>query len=272
MEFVGDKKDVFEDIQMRLMEKEATEVIRIVHEVLDDTPYKTKNYYQYSIDEDSYFIEHINQRFKDDQVYKTIDLMSPKEDRIGELLKNRKSIRDYTNKELSFEDFSTLMANSFGMKDTFMGAYSLKEYPVKMTNSQGGLNYLDMYLFINNVEDVESGIYYYNFLKHQLIQLDYGNVRPIISKIHYQNEFTTYSNMLVMYIADLKRVSWKYLRRSYRFAHVDTGIAAANLQISSENLGLGTCMVAGYLEHEVEKYLQLTPEEIPILSVSIGTK
>ncbi|EUJ21532.1 SagB/ThcOx family dehydrogenase [Listeria aquatica] len=262
--------NLLDTLQMELVECGVTDVIRLVHEVIDDTPYKTKNYEQYKVLEEDYYIENISPKYKNAK--NVIKLAEVSDNLVNDLLQNRKSVRDYANEEMTFSEFSTLMSTSFGWKETFVGAYSRREFPVKKTNSQGGINYLDMYLFINNVENIESGIYYYNFLKHELVQIDHGNVRPIINKIHYQNEFITYANICVLYVADFNRVSWKYLRRSYRFAHVDTGIAAANLQITAESLGLGSCIVAGYLEHEVEKYLELESEELPILSVSIGKK
>lgn len=258
-----------EKIQKELSGNTTNEVIRIVHEVIDDTPFKTRNNEQYSIAEDEYYIKNTNIRFTSEDL--RMQLKKVSHNNITQLLQNRQSVRDYSNKKITYSDMSTLMGVSFGLKETFKGAYSKKEFPVKTSNSQGGLNYLDLYLLINNVENIDSGIYYYDFLQHELVQLDYGNVRPIINKIHYQNEFTTYGNLLAIYVADFKRISWKYLRRSYRFAHVDAGIAVANLQLVTKSLGLGSCIVAGYLEHEIENYLELPKDEIPIVSVSIGT-
>ncbi|HFE9852291.1 SagB/ThcOx family dehydrogenase [Enterococcus faecalis] len=263
-------EEMIDSIQLDLVEYENMDVIRLIHELVDDTPYKTQNYDQYKVSEENYYIENINHKYKEAE--NSVKLASVTDNIVNDLLKKRKSVRDYSNEKITFNEFSTLLGTSFGLKETFMGAYSKREFPIKKTNSQGGLNFLDMYIFINDVESIESGIYYYNFLKHELIQIDYGNVRPIINKIHYQNEFTTYANMCVIFVADFKRVSWKYLRRSYRFAHVDTGIAAANLQLTAESLGLGSCIVAGYLENEVEKYLELGKDELSILSVSIGKK
>jgi len=264
------KTDVLESIQLNLVEHESLDVIRIMHEVVDDTPYKTQNYEQYNLAEEEYYIEHTCPRYKDAE--ERIKLEQVSDNVIKDLLQRRNSTRDYSNETLTFKEFSTLVGTAFGLKQTFTGAYSRRDFPVKRTNSAGGINYIDMYIFINNVEGIAQGMYYYDFLQHDLVQIDHGNVRPIINKIHYQNEFTTYSNMCVMYVADFKRVAWKYLRRSYRFAHVDTGIAVANLQLTAESLGLGSCMVAGYLEHEVEKYLSLEEHELPILSMSIGKK
>jgi len=264
------KNDILASMQAKLANSDPIDVIRVVHELIDDTPYKTENYEQYNIAEKDYYIAHIKDEYKNSK--KTIKLAPVSDNVVNDLLQNRSSARDYANEQMTFDEFSTLLGTSFGLKQKLTGAYSRRDFPIKKTNSAGGLNALDLYVFVNNVEGIESGIYYYNFLAHELIQIDYGNVRPIINKIHYQNEFTTYANICVIYVADLTRVSWKYLRRSYRFVHVDTGIAAANLQITAETLGLCSCMVAGYLEHEVERYLSLGQDELPILSVSIGKR
>jgi SagB-type dehydrogenase family enzyme len=246
--------------------------VGILHELIDDTPYKTENYLKYN--QDNYNVVHNKKKLIDNcikyyelnpsETGEKIDLFS--------VIRNRKSVRDYINKKIPFEDFSNIIFYSFGVKSTGRGAYDQKEYPFKYVNSQGGLNYLDLFLFINNVESVEQGLYYYDFIGNKICQMDNGNFRNFLNEIHFQNEFTIYANFVAVLVADLARVVPKYYKRAYRMAHVDTGIALSYLQIISEYQGVSSCIVAGYLEHILEDILNLSKSDYPVATCHLDIK
>ncbi|MBO0481264.1 SagB/ThcOx family dehydrogenase [Candidatus Enterococcus courvalinii] len=264
--------DEINKIKENISKYDDLEQVGILHEVIDDTPFKTQNYMKYLHDE--YYIIHTKKEIIDEsnKFYK----LAPEEDgtanNLYKIIKNRNSIRDYQNKTISFEAFSNIIYYSFGVKSITRGAYDQRDYPFKYINSQGGLNYLDLYIFVNNVESIEKGLYYYDFINNRLCQMDYGNYREIIAKINYQNEFTVYGNFVTVLVADLSRVVPKYYKRAYRMAHVDSGIAIAYLELLAENLGISSCVVAGYLEHVLEDTLELTKNDYPILTASFGYK
>ncbi|ADH60239.1 SagB-type dehydrogenase domain protein [Thermoanaerobacter mathranii subsp. mathranii str. A3] len=247
------------------------EQVSILHEIIDDTPYKTKNYMKYM--HKGYYIKHNKEELIDNSL-KQIKLQVndfPSKN-IVEIIKNRYSVRDYENREVSFEAFSQIIHYSFGVKHVAEGVYDRKSYLFKYTNSQGGLNYLDLYIIVNNVEGVEQGLYYYDFIGNKICQIDNGNMRGIIKEIHFQNEFTAYSSFLCIVVADLRRVVPKYYKRAYRFAHVDAGILLAYLQLLAENNGISSCIVAGFLEHKIETLLNLSKDEYPIATIGFGYK
>lgn|GEM_PF-1909675 len=256
-----------------LIEKTNMEKILILHELLDDTPYKTGNYMQYDLDE--YYIKHQKEEIIRNKHLDRIKLV-PSENLnrlpLDEVIVTRKSIRDFSSEKVSFEQFSNILFYAFGKREHIRGIYDQRNYPLKFSNTQGGLNHLDIYVVVNNVEDVNEGLYYYDFIYNQLVCLDKGIMRTILAKIHYQSEFVVYAAFNIFIILDLERVVWKYLKRAYRFSHVDTGILLAYLQLVANYHKIGSCAVAGYLEHELENFLGLNEHEIPILSIAFGKK
>ena len=248
------------------------EQVAVLHELIDDTPYKTENYNKYVHDE--YYISH-NKSEIIKKAKKRFPLTIKKEisdcDLI-ELVSNRKSLRDYANCSITFEQLSTIVHYSLGIKSVERGAYGQRNFPFRFCNSAGGLNHLDLYLLINNVDGIESGVYYYDFIDDSLIQMDYGNMRSIIGNINYQNEFSVYSNFLAVVVSDLSRIAPKYCKRAYRMAHVDGGIVTAYLQMLGESVGVSSCVIAGFLEHELEKLLKLTESDYPIDTISFGVR
>lgn len=250
------------------------EQVSILHEILDDTPFKTENYTKYNHDE--YYIKHNKSNIIKDctkfyQLYSNLQ-QNKDEDNLIELISERNSERDYTNNMITFEDFSMIIHYSMGIKNIGRGVYNQKEFPFRYCNSQGGLNHLDLYLIINNIEKIEQGLYYYDFLENKIWQMDRGNMRGIIGEINFQNEFSIYGNFLAIITSDLSRVAPKYFKRSYRMAHVDAGIVGAYLQLLSEKYKIKSCIIAGYLEHNLEKLLNLTENDYPIVTISFGQK
>ena len=260
------------NIELQIASLPDIEQVAILHELIDDTPFKTESYNKYAHDE--YYICHNKSEIVSGSG-KRILLDVPEEFpecNLVKLIANRDSARDYTNKSISFQQLSTMLHYSLGKKRIARGAYDQREYPFRFCNSAGGLNHLDIYLFINRVDGIESGIYYYDFISDALIQMDHGNMRSIIGHVNFQNEFSIYSNFVGVIVSDLSRIVPKYYKRAYRMAHVDGGIAMSYLQILGEYVGISSCIIAGFLEHELEKLLHLTCDDYPIATMAFGTR
>lgn len=260
------------NVEMQIAELSDIQQVAVLHEMIDDTPFKTQSYNKYQHNE--YCIRH-NKSELLQHGRKRIPLVlleeMPKCDLI-KLIAGRDSLRDYANKNITFAQLSMLLHYSMGKKRVARGAYNQREYPFRFCNSAGGLNHLDLYLLINCVEGIESGIYYYDFIDDALIQMDYGNMRSIIGSINFQNEFSVYSNFVAVIVSDLARIVPKYYKRAYRMAHVDAGIAMTYMQLIGEYLNVSSCIIAGFLEHEIERLLKLTENDYPIATMSFGVK
>lgn len=263
--------DVIRDVRESLAELTDIEQVGVLHELIDDTPYKSQSYAKYLHDE--YYIQHNKPDIisRSSKSY-TLAVDDTTTGHLMDTIRGRHSVRDYANADVDFNVFSRVLHYSFGVKYFGRGAYGRREFPFKYTNTQGGLNYLDLYVVVNRVEGVDQGLYYYDFICDRICQMDRGNMRGLLGEINYQNEFCAYSNFVCFVVADMSRVVPKYYRRAYRFAHVDAGILTAYLQLIAEDNGLGSCAIAGYLEHKLEKVLELGADEYPLLAVSVGRK
>lgn len=263
-------KDDIDSVKNIIAKYSDIEQVAILHELIDDTPYKTKNYMKYIHDE--YYIKHNKSDIiEKSKKYYQLDLEDNEvSNGIIGLIKDRYSIRDYKNIPIKFKEFSQILHYSMGLKCIGRGAYDQREFPFKYCNSQGGLNHLDLYLIVNNVEGVEQGLYYYDFIKDRIYQVDKGNMRSLIGEVNFQNEFSTYSSFLAIIVTDLSRVVPKYYKRAYRMAHVDAGILAGYLQLVAENNNVNSCVIAGYLEHKLEDILNLSENDYPVLTMSFG--
>ncbi|ARY93037.1 SagB/ThcOx family dehydrogenase [Lacticaseibacillus casei] len=246
------------------------EIVSILHEVIDDTPFKTRNYTEYSHDE--YYIVHNKREVIQNSIKEyPLSTSSIKSARpLIDSITGRKSLRDYAYDSVSFDQFSEIIHYSFGVKSVGRGAYDQREFPFKFCNSQGGLNYLDLYIVVSNVEGLPQGLYYFDFINDQVCLVQAGNMRTVLKDIHFANEFVAYGAFTCFVVADLSRVMPKYYKRAYRMAHVDAGILVAYLELIAESIDIHSCTVAGYLEHKLDDLLNLTVNDYPVVSITFG--
>ncbi|BAL80239.1 SagB/ThcOx family dehydrogenase [Caldisericum exile] len=186
-----------------------------------------------------------------------------------EALEKRHSERAYLSRNVSFEDLSYIIHYSYGIKKFLSYAYNVKNYPVRYSPSAGGLQPFDLYLFVNNVDGLKQGTYYYHPLKNGIYLIDSGNKRIILRRI-LKVYFPVFASVIFVIVANINRVTWKYGERAYRFLNLDAGILAENICLLSTSVSLGSCMLAAYDNKAIKEELDLTEHEEPMLLISIG--
>ena len=62
-------------------------------------------------------------------------------------------------------------------------------------------------------------------------------------------------------IADLDRAARSYGDRGYRYAHFEAGALGQRLYLAAEALGLGATGIGAFFDDEVNRYLDLAPEQ-----------
>ena len=188
---------------------------------------------------------------------------------IKELLTERKSIRDYSNKAITFMQLSNILHYSYGIKNYRDNAYNQKKYPISYSPSAGGLQPFDVYVFVSKVEDLETGLYYYSPMKDSLLQIYRGRPELDLAE-YYISDFPIYAAVNIFIVSNIQRFEWKYGYRGYRFANIDCDILAENICLLSVSQKLGSCMIAAFSNEKVSEILNLSDFELPLLAISIG--
>jgi len=85
----------------------------------------------------------------------------------------RSSKRNYTNECIKLNELSTLLYYSYGVRK-YMAAYNTQKFPLRMAPSSGGLQGVELYTIINNVDNLKKGIYHYNPFEHSLELIEEG--------------------------------------------------------------------------------------------------
>ena len=92
---------------------------------------------------------------------------------VEEALQNRRSRRNFQTKALSQEQLSQLLWSAYGITEPGRG--------LRTTPSAGATYPLEIYVIIGNVTDIETGVYRYNPLNHEITEVKSGDIRSQLS-------------------------------------------------------------------------------------------
>ena len=171
------------------------------------------------------------------------------------LLKRRKSQRDFTDAPLSLDDLSTICHLAAGVRNRFKTNSNQTIPYAPFTPTGGGLLSMHLYYAALNTEGLSRGIYRYRAEEHAMQVVSLGEIRGRIFEIASFQDWIARSAGIFILVSDLDRVQWKYEDRAYRLTHMDAGVLGQSVHLSATSLNLGSCMVFGFLDDEMNQLL-----------------
>lgn len=184
-------------------------------------------------------------------------------DTIDDAIKNRRSIRNFSKKALTTEQLSYLLWASTGIQRKEHG------YEFRTVPSAGALYPIETYLVINNVDNIEKGVYHYNIKYHFLEQIKTGDYRADITQAALNQHMCYYAAVVFIWTAIFNRSKCKYGQRAYRYIYLDAGHIAGNLALSATGLHLGSCQIAAIFDDEVNKIIDVDRIEESAIYLSV---
>ena len=168
---------------------------------------------------------------------------------LTEILKKRKSIRDFSERPLEKAQLSYLLWASTGIQRIENG------YEFRTAPSAGALYPIETYLVINDVEEIARGVYHYSIKDHALEGLKRGNFGAEISSAALGQGMCAKASVVFVWTAIFERSKWKYKQRAYRYIYLDAGHIAGNLALAAAGLRLGSCQIGALFDDEVNKII-----------------
>ncbi len=182
---------------------------------------------------------------------------------ITEIFEQRRSVRVFQEKPIELDQISYLLWASTGIQ-RIIGNTAFRTTP-----SAGALYPIETYLFINNCEQLDHGIYHYNIKDHALEQITEGNFSNSIAKAALDQRMFSLAPIIFAWTAIFQRSKWKYYQRAYRYIYLDAGHIAAHLSLAAVELGLGSCQVAAFYDNEINDLLDIDGKEESVLYLSV---
>jgi SagB-type dehydrogenase family enzyme len=180
-----------------------------------------------------------------------------------ETVKNRKSIRSFSDKPLNLEKFGYLLWSTTGIQRVDSG-YDFRNAP-----SAGALYPIETYCFANKVNGLDVGLYHYNIKLHSLEELNIGDFSISLARACLGQEMLTSAQVVFLWSAIFERSKWKYKQRAYRYVYLDCGHIAQNLALCASSLGLGSCQIGAFYDDEINNILGLDGKEEGVIYLSV---
>lgn len=185
------------------------------------------------------------------------------ESELETLLEIRESSRIFSDEPVKLEEIARIL-RSCRIIDP-------NRNPERRTYPSGGARFpVELYLVSFNIKDLNAGAYHYNIKKEELELLwekDLKNRRRELISPYLENPAAT-----IIFTSVLARSEVKYGLRSYPYSLLESGHMGQNIHLACAEIGVGSCSVSGFVDTSINEILDLTPDEIPIYSISLGKR
>ena len=203
-----------------------------------------------------------------------IELPAPEDFSIGDvslkrLIQERRSHRYFSSVPLSLEELSFLLWATQGISQVITeGGVS---YYKRVVPSGGNRHPFETYLSIHRVDGLDCGLYRYQPLQHQLVQLKVDPTLPeqvsqaSLSQSSMQEGqpfyFVKESAVTFIWTAIPYRTEWRYGPAAAKLIAVDAGHLGQNLYLACGAIGAGMVAVGAFDRIAADAVLDLDGEE-----------
>ncbi len=177
---------------------------------------------------------------------------------VEEAIQKRRSVRNYSSKEVSLEDISQLLWASQGITDERSGH--------RASPSAGALYPLEIYLVKSD------GIFHYVPKKNILEVISNKNVKRDLAEACHGQTYIEEAGIDIVICAVYERITSKYGERGISYANIEAGHAAQNVFLQAAALGLSSVPIGAFTDIEVSKILSLPKDTKPLYILPVGYK
>lgn len=194
-------------------------------------------------------------------------ISSPPEGSLHDALVKRKSVRQFADSAMSAESLSYLLWASTGISRSRQG------HQFRTAPSAGALYPIETYVSVQNVSDIEQGIYHYAIADHALELIRGGDFSVEVARAALDQQMCSDAAVVIIWTAMFQRCKWKYRQRAYRYVYLDAGHIAENLALGATVLDLASCHIAAIYDDEANEIVDVDgTEESVIYMTAVGNK
>jgi SagB-type dehydrogenase family enzyme len=170
-----------------------------------------------------------------------------------EVLLGRTSARGFSGGSIDLAQLAKILRMSYGVtRDNAQGPFPR---PFRVVPSGGALYPLELYIHVEVVNGLESGLYHYDPEGHSLDVLPGkgGDTHP--SRFLVQGDLASRAAACIFISAVFYRSTFKYGDRGYRFVLIEAGHLSQNAALCAVEMGLSALSVGGYFDRDIDRYL-----------------
>jgi SagB-type dehydrogenase family enzyme len=172
-----------------------------------------------------------------------------------EVMTGRETAREFGDGSLYLEELAKILFMAYGVTRDNVNTHFPR--PFRTVPSGGALYPLEIYLHATRVEGLSPGLYHYDPEDSNLDVLRTGDDSAALAKFLFQSDLARSAAAILFISAVFLRSTFKYGDRGYRFILLEAGHLSQNAILTATELGLVAAPVGGYLDREVDGYLDL---------------
>lgn len=184
---------------------------------------------------------------------------------LEDVIKKRRSVREYSPRPLELYQVSQILFAAQGLTGSLHGR------PVRAAPSAGALYPFEVYVIVNNVENLQKGIYHYSIINHALELIKPGDFRNDITSAGLKQEMLGDAGVTIVLTAIFDRTRHKYGERGIRYVYMESGHISQNIFLQAVSLGLGSVSVGAFLDKKINNLIGIDGQkEAAIYLHSVG--
>jgi SagB-type dehydrogenase family enzyme len=174
---------------------------------------------------------------------------------LSEAILKRSTAKQLTPQAVDLNTVATLLHCGYGITrdERSLG------YPraFRATPSGGALYPLEIYFHSAHTVSFQSGLYHYNPTENHLRLIRSGDHTQTIAHALVQQNVAHDASLIIFITALFDRSTFKYGDRGYRFALMESGHVAQNIDLAALGLGLGSINLGGFYDRRIDDFLDL---------------
>ena len=172
-----------------------------------------------------------------------LDLVAQNDLSLTQSLEFRQSIREYGDFPLTIEQLGELLYRSARVKEIYESEFDLGELSRRPYPAGGGMYELEIYPVIHQCEGLNTGLFHYDPLHHQLEQIaDYNpDVIALLTDAYQSSGEQDMPQVLLVITARFGRLFWKYRSLAYSLVLKHVGVLYQTLYLVATSMGLAPC-------------------------------
>ena len=184
-----------------------------------------------------------------------------------EVSQQRMTNRVFTGNFVSLEEFTNILYAGFGVTHREIQEYKDKGYKQtfvrKAHPSGGGLHPIECFIVIYKVKGLSSGLYYYNWDKHILIDINKKITEEELIQL-FHGQYYIKGIAFGIFLCNNNSKAWnKYIHsRCYRDLFVDLGHVQQTLLYYSTYMGISTWQSGWFKDGDLGELLQINDQSI----------
>ena len=202
-----------------------------------------------------------NMNLKEGEMIKLPAVKKDGEMSLEKALTLRRSIRSYSSEPLSLLELSQLLWSAQGITN---------ERGFRTAPSAGATFPLEMFVVVNNVNQLKRGIYHYNPHDNTLEVIHLKDISSELMRASLSQSMITEAGAVLVFGAIFDRTTERYGERGIRYVHNEIGHASQNVHLQAATLNLGTVVIGAYRDDEVEEILNLDPDIRVLYMMPVG--